>query len=305
MISAPAAQPWNDVASQVFRLDFGGAIWEMRSSIAGLRVELDPRTCEFVSTRTGNADVEVEVDWAESLERPNEVLFDAGIWRSSAARDGLQFDFMTERLGSAPYKRAIFDNGFNFGRVLLNRQLLGGLESYYPLEYPLDELACMHRLGLGHGVELHCCGLATSDGRGYLFVGHSGAGKSTLGKQWVLHRGATILSDDRIVITADDNGYLIHGTPWHGEAGLAKNASARLQSVFLIKHGASNRTEKLNPTRSATELLSRSFVPWYRPQNLAFTLDFLQQLTEKVPVYVFHCLPDGSAVEFLERHHAI
>ncbi|MGZ4814573.1 MAG: hypothetical protein ACXVZV_04140, partial [Terriglobales bacterium] len=162
-----------------------------------------------------------------------------------------------------------------------------------------------HRLGLGHGDELHCCGLAAPDGRGYLFVGHSGAGKSTLGKQWVKHRGATILSDDRIVITGSHNGYTIHGTPWHGEAGLAKNASAQLEAIFLIQHGDTNRTEPLPPTRSAAELLSRSFVPWYRPQNLDFTLRFLQQLTETIPVYVFHCLPDITAVEFLERTHAI
>jgi ABC-type cobalamin/Fe3+-siderophores transport system ATPase subunit len=163
----------------------------------------------------------------------------------------------------------------------------------------------MHRLGLGYGVELHSCGLATPDGRGFLFVGHSGAGKSTLGKQWVKQRGATILSDDRNVVTNDDRGFVVHGTPWHGEAGLAKNASAHLAAIFLIQHGDANETFTLESNRSSAELLSRSFVPWYRRESLDFTLTFLQRLTTTVPVYVFRCLPDQSAVEYLERAHAI
>lgn len=303
MISTPSVE--TGAGAQIARLDFGGAVWEIRSMIREMRLELDLRTREFQSIRTGSANVVIKVEWAESLDVADQVLFDVGIWRSSPAGDGLQFDFFTERLGSAPYKRAIFAREFNFGRVQLNRQLLSNLDSYYPLEYPLDELVCIHRLGLGHGVELHSCGLATGDGRGFLFVGHSGAGKSTLGKQWVKHRGATILSDDRMVVTNDDRGFVIHGTPWHGEAGLAKNASARLQAIFLIEHGEANETVAMERNRSSAELLSRSFVPWYRRQNLDFTLTFLQRLTAVVPVYVFRCLPDVSAVEYLERVHAI
>ena len=290
---------------QVIRLDLGGAVWEMRSAISGLRCELDVRTREFLSNRPGEADVVIEVGWADSLAAAKEVLFDAGLWRCSSHPEGLQFDFITERLGPDPYKRAIFDRRFNFGQVLLNRQLLGNLHSYYPLEYPLDELASLHRLGLGHGVELHCCGLATADGKGYLFVGHSGAGKSTLGKHWVKSRRATILSDDRVVVTAGDKGFVIHGTPWHGEAGLARNASAELQAIFLIKHGDRNRTEPLAAAKAAAELLTRSFVPWYQAEALDFTLGFLQRLSSEVPVYRFDCLPDESAVEYLEREHAI
>jgi len=304
MIAIPVSECVPESAEQLVRLDLGGAVWELRSNIRDLRIELDHRTCEFISRDSGLADVVVEIDWVDSLIANHEILFDAGLWRSSTSSDGLQFDFFTERLGSDPYKRAVFNADFSYGRVLLNRRLLSGINSYYPLEYPLDELASMHRLGLGHGIELHSCGLATKDGRGFLFVGHSGAGKSTLGKNWVQHRGATILSDDRVVVTKGDS-YRIHGTPWHGEAGLAKNARAHLRAIFLIQHGDVNHAEPLSPGRAAAELLSRSFVPWYREQNLDFTLRFLQQLTNNIPVYVFRCLPDRSAVEFLERKYAI
>ncbi|HUN88094.1 MAG TPA: hypothetical protein VMU28_04860 [Terriglobales bacterium] len=292
-------------ALETVTLELGGARWQLRSFVDGLRIDIDGRTAEFVSRCELEPDVAIDVFWTESLNGSGTPLFDAGLWRAYEAGDGVQFDFFTHLLGPEAYKRAIFNKDFSAGQILLNRAVLGKLDSYYPFEYPLDELASMHRLGRGRGVELHSCGLATADQRGYLFVGHSGAGKSTLGKQWVNHRRATILSDDRVVVTGGDDGFRIHGTPWHGEAGLARNASAELRAIFLIRHGQRNQTLSLAPSKSAAELLTRSFVPWYCAEALDFTLSFLDQLSGEVPVYVFDCLPDVSAVEYLERTHAI
>ena len=96
----------------------------------------------------------------------------------------------------------------------------------------------------------------------------------------------------------------MHGTPWHGEAGLARNASAELRAIFFIQHALRNEAVPMKAAQAATELFARSFVPWYRAEALDFTMAFLQRMTERVPVYAFHCLPDVSAVEYLERHHA-
>lgn len=305
MAACEIAGPVAGSAVESVRLDLGGAVWQLRSFAEGLRIRFDERTAEFISRRTDLPDAIVDVHWADEFPDPGPALFDAGLWRAYSAGDRIVFDFFTHLLGPETYKRAIFDAGFSSGQVLLNRRVIGKLDSYYPLEYPLDELASMHRLASGSGVELHSCGLATSDGRGFLFVGHSGAGKSTLGKQWVKHRQAMILSDDRVVVTNGDNGYRIHGTPWHGEAGLAHNASAELKAVFLIEHGDRNETAPIGAPAASAELLSRSFVPWYRASDIDFTLSFLQRMATEIPVYVFQCLPDVSAVEYLERVHAI
>jgi hypothetical protein len=305
MAQREIAVPAVDCALETVCLDLGGACWQLRSFADGLPVALDRRVAEFVSRPGRTPDATVDIRWATEFPSPGPVLFDAGPWRAYSAGDGLQFDFFTRILGPETYKRAIFAPDFNSGQVLLNRRLLEKLDSYYPFEYPLDELASMHRLAQGRGVELHCCGLKTSDGRGFLFVGHSGAGKSTLGKSWTAHRKATILSDDRVVVTDGDNSFLIHGTPWHGEAGLAKNTSADLHGIFLIQQGERNETIAMKPSVASVELLSRSFVPWYRPRDLDFTVAFLERVTATVPVYIFRCLPDVSAIEYLERHHAI
>jgi len=248
--------------------------------------------------------VVVDVRWEERFDVPGDVIFDAGLWRAYQTDESI-FDFHTERLGPEPYKRAVFNREMTRGEVLLNRELLRGEEWYYPLEYPLDELAMMHRLALGGGVELHSCGLAKNDGRGYLFVGHSGAGKSTIGRLWVRERNARILSDDRVIVTKEDGRFRMHGTPWHGEAGLACNANADLKAIFLIQHGRENELVRVNPAQASAELFARSFVPWYRPECLGFSLGFMQEMVSEVPIYILRFVPDATAIQFLEASCAI
>jgi len=293
-----------DQATHVLDLTFAGIKWRLRSYCDGLKVCTDPRTTEFLSCDKSSPHVEVDVRWSTDFPIPGSVIFDAGLWRAYSGESYI-FDFVTERLGPEPYKRAIFNRQFTCGEVLLNHQLLCDQDSYYPFEYPLDELAMMHRLTLGHGVELHSCGLATPDGRGYLFVGHSGAGKSTLGKLWVTERNARILSDDRVIVTRDGESFRIHGTPWHGEAGLAFNGSADLKAIFLIQHGQQNELIRVAPSQASAELFARSFVPWYRPDSLGFSLGFMQSIVSATPIYIFRCPPNPTAIEFLEANCAI
>lgn len=283
---------------------FAGIKWRLVNHCHDLELCTDSRTSEFLSTDNRSPDAIVDVRWADRFPSAGEVLFDAGLWRAYAGEPHV-FDFQSPKFGSEPYKRASFNRDFTEGEVLLSRVLISSETSYYPFEYPLDELAMMHRLGLGHGVELHSCGLATQDGRAYLFIGHSGAGKSTIGKLWVNERNARILSDDRNIITRDAAGFRLHGTPWHGEAGLASNSSATLKAIFLIEHGKTNELVPIAPSQAAAELIARSFVPWYRSEALDFALGFMQSVVNAAPAYILRFVPDAEAVHFLEANCAI
>ena len=97
------------------------------------------------------------------------------------------------------------------------------------------------------------------------------------------------------------NTLRIHGTPWHGEAGLACNSHAELKAIFLIQHGSQNELVRVNPAQASAELFARSFVPWYRPEALGFSLGFMQSIVIEIPIYIFRCVPNPTPSNFWRR----
>jgi hypothetical protein len=243
------------------------------------------------------------VDWADELPQPSgRLLFDSGgVWTLFRTAEGYAFCLRSAALGAAPYKLAMLDTELTRGRVLVSRRHFTSRAPLQPLEYPLDELLMIHRLGRGFGVELHACGVADARGRGLLFLGHSGAGKSTTARLWKAVRGATVLSDDRIILRRDVQGFRIHGTPWHGEAGVAAPGSAPLRRVYFLEHAPANEFVPLASGRAAAEMLARSFVPFHSATALEFTLQLLAAVVEHVPCRVFRFLPNATAIGAIEN----
>jgi hypothetical protein len=282
--------------------------------VAGLRVEMfswaDGPTLEVppvleafpAESRTGGMTLATE--WADEIPTPPcELVFDSGgVWTLYRPGSAYEFVLRSSATGEAPYKAAIVDETFRYGRVLLSRGVFGGRPAVYPLEYPLDELLVIHRLARGEGVEVHACGVLDERGRGLLFVGHSGAGKSTLARQWLkAGGGARILSDDRVILRRGvTGGITMYGTPWHGEARLALPLAAPLCGVYFLEHGTQNELEILEAGRSTAELLARSFLPFHDAAGLEFTVEFYARLAAEVPCHVMRFLPDVTAVETIE-----
>src|SRR5581483_12094600 len=128
------------------------------------------------------ADIEVRTEFVKELKPfPGEPRFDSGaLWQLFSEHDGFTFDFVSDLLGRAPYKRLVVDRNFSLAGLFLSQRLLAPFAPIFPLEYPTDELLITNYLALhGLGVEVHGCGLIDSAAGGQLFLGHSGAGKST------------------------------------------------------------------------------------------------------------------------------
>ena len=269
---------------------------------AGLRIALDPGLSIF-ETSSPACDVEISAEWAGELRAPDArpAFESGGLWSAFKEDGGTSFYFQTSYLGESPYKRAWFNNDFSRGHVQLLKRYFDPELPVYPLEYPLDELLMIHRLAQGEGAEIHACGVVTVDGTGRLFVGHSGAGKSTTSRLWLRQPGSCVLSDDRIILRLRDGKPVMYGTPWHGDAGLAAQASAPVNQILLLEHAGRNEFLPLDPARATAELFARTFVPYHSSSGLAHTLDFLEKLTARVPVAVFRFVPDGSAVEEILR----
>jgi hypothetical protein len=270
-----------------------------------LRLTLDQELREF-AVEAGSCDVDLRIAWADSLDVPRSApLFrSGGLWSLFAEPQGYRFSFLSSLLGMTPYKEAWIDTEFRFGRVLLSRRYFDTDRPVYPLEYPLDELLMIHRLSRGEGVEVHAVGITDESGCGHLFLGHSGDGKSTTAKLWKAHPGVHVLSDDRIILRAHDGRIWMHGTPWHGDAGIASPDCARLSRIYLLEHGNRNERVPLSPGLAAAELFARSFVTHHSPEGIRFALDFLERVTREIPCSVFRFVPDESAVEAICRARA-
>jgi hypothetical protein len=271
---------------------------------SGIKLSLSPELADF-AIAPERCDVGIRVRWTSKMDAPRgKALFDSGgLWSVLEEKDGRRFVFSSAKLGPKPYKLAWFDGEFRRGVVALHRRYLDAESAMYPLEYPLDELLMIHRLARGEGVEIHGLGVVDGAGRGRLFVGHSGAGKSTLARLWQRESRALVLSDDRIILRERGGRIWMHGTPWHGDAGIASPKAAPLCGAYLIEHGTRPELKPLPKGRAAAEFLARSFVPHYSAEAMDFTLGFLARVARDTPCFTFRFFPDQGAVEAILRAH--
>ena len=252
-------------------------------------------------------DIEIALHWTNELLPPiGELLFDSGsvwrLYRDPSAEDGLIFDFASPVISPNPYKRLHVDRDFRKALLLMNRSCFPEGSYCSPLEYPLDELVVMHRLGRERGVEVHAAGLYDATLReaghgGFLFIGHSGAGKSTTTRLWRERRDVTILSDDRIILRKHDGQVWMHGTPWHGEAAFAAAEKCRIDKLFILEQAPENKIIQLRGSQAVGELMARSFLPFYDGPALESTMAFLQEIVETIPCYRLQFVPEQTAVE--------
>lgn len=252
-------------------------------------------------------DLEITLQWENQLlPCPGRLRFDSGsVWKlyddATGAPGDMIFDFASSVIGSDPYKRLHVDHDFRNALLLMNRSYFPDAASCRPLDYPLDELVVVHRLGRERGVEVHAAGMRDSDGDAYLFLGHSGAGKSTTTRLWNQQHSMTVLSDDRIILREHAGQVWMHGTPWHGEAAFAAPEKAPIRRLFILDHAGENKITRLTGSRAAGEIMARSFLPFYDAAALENTMSFLQEIVATIPCYRLEFRPDSSAVEVVRR----
>ncbi len=248
-------------------------------------------------------DVEISAAWADTIRLAGgtPAFNSGGLWTAFHEVDGTSLYFQNDYLGKEPYKHCFFNKDVTRARVTLSAKHFNREAPLYPLEYPLDELLMINRLGCGDGAEIHSCGVVTGDGLGRLFVGHSGAGKSTASRLWMKRPGVRVLSDDRVILRQGKNGPTMHGTPWHGDAGLAEQASAPVHKIYLLEQASTNEIVPLAPARAAGEIFARTFVPHHAGSAIANTLQFLEVVTKVVPVVILRCTADERAIDEVLR----
>lgn len=246
-------------------------------------------------------DLNLRAAWADlSNFAPGRMVFDSGpLWQLYECGTRYAFRFCSPAYGAAPYKVALIDSDLSSGEILIHHPYFVPCREVYPLEYPLDELLAIHLLSRGRGIILHACGLVDEFGQGHLFIGQSGAGKSTTARLWRRVAGASVLSDDRIIVREQGGGFRIHGTPWHGDVKAARPVSAPLSGIYFLTQGWENRLTPVKRSDAVARAFAAAFVPFQDPDAVAFALEFGDALFARVPAHDLTFLPNTGAVSLV------
>jgi hypothetical protein len=291
-------------------LNIADIIIALKSADTSLTLHLAGPVSEFAVKLTASApDIHITVDWADSFESEGagRQLFDSGsTWQLYELPSGSrEFRLSAPFSGWQPYKLARFSRDWTSGEILCQRRYFADGESIYPLEYPLDEALLTNLLAMGRGVEIHACALKDADGRGYLFPGQSGAGKSTTAGLWAVQDGVRILSDERVILREHEGRIKMYGTPWHGDARLGGPLSATLDAIYFLGRGESNDVVPVGRAEAAARLFACSFPPFYSASGLAFTLEFLEQVTGLALTSELKFVPDERVIDFVRERASV
>jgi hypothetical protein len=167
-----------------------------------------------------------------------------------------------------------------------------------PLLHPVDRVLAMGVLAHRNGFIVHSCGWACR-GKSVLFPGVSGAGKTTLCRQLMAAGQGVILSDDRVILRADADGFRACGTPWPGDAKQARNEAAPLAALGFIEKSADHRLTPIRPAEALRRLMEAASIPWFAPRLRDRVLPLVERLVESVPAYRVGFRPDPGVAEIL------
>lgn len=136
------------------------------------------------------------------------------------------------------------------------------------------------------------------DGMGYLFTAPSGTGKSTHTRllRELLGNRAVMINDDKPLISLEEDGPRIHGTPWCGKHGLQTNCSIPLKAICILSQGTGNHIEPLSVNQAMPMLLQQI----HRPRSVVgmhAVLASLDLLLRTVRLYKLECTPEPQAAE--------
>jgi hypothetical protein len=262
----------------------------------------------FLAPPTAQPAITVEVQIVNTLpDLPTgPVRFDAchGLWTLFESNTGLVLECLdTQTLHTRI--RATLDPAFSAVRAFVLDQATATGTGWVPMHIisPLVELCLVTRIAREGGILLHSAGVLSQTG-GYVFTGPSGAGKSTVA-QFFAERGASVLSDERVILRKHGDSVIAYGTPWVGSGRYAKNASGSVTNLFCIHHGTqSHRIETMSPGAVLSSILQQCFLPHWDREAMNATLEFLSQLVQQIPCRSLAFVNQPDVVNYLDHDSA-
>jgi hypothetical protein len=153
------------------------------------------------------------------------------------------------------------------------------------------------------GIFLHAVAVKDIDGKGLVFAGKSGRGKSTTARIWDRYSRAAVLNDDRIIVRKKKSGYVVYGSPWHGDFSdflESRVDSARCAGLFAIHQSDRNRIKSIFSPGQAFKSLYPAVIPVFWDKGLlSSVIGFTHGLTAAVPCFDLGFVNDKAVIGFV------
>ena len=150
------------------------------------------------------------------------------------------------------------------------------------------------------GLIAHSCAFVTTGGEGVLCPGVSGTGKTTLAQLLRRHvPDVDVLTDDRAIITLDDDGLTLWGSPWPGAAQIAGAGSAPLATVVFIRRGASCSRRRVRPADAFRRIVNTLSMPVWEPARCGRALEIVDAIVSNAELLELAYPPTPEAAVWL------
>lgn len=131
---------------------------------------------------------------------------------------------------------------------------------------------------------------------GIIFTGPSGIGKTTQARLWEQYQNAEIMNGDKAILEVKKKEIRVWGSPWKGSSPYAVNTVAFLKAAVVLQKAASNRIRLLSTPEKFQYLTTNFFYPFWDNKCTEQCLSTIDQVVERLPVYLLSCKPEEEAV---------
>lgn len=134
-----------------------------------------------------------------------------------------------------------------------------------------------------------------------LFTGPSGIGKTTQAHLWENIKNAEIINGDKSGIRKINDTWLSYGLPFSGSDKYYKNVSTPIGAIVVLKQGKENKIEKLSPSKAFRYIYGETAISFWHEVFTKPIVESIVELVKEVPIYLFSCTPNESALKVLEK----
>lgn len=192
---------------------------------------------------------------------------------------------LTEHIDAGHLKISI-DERF-FSHIKWNRTLFG----FFALEHL--SLMCQQFL-------LHASFVIYND-TAIVFSAPSGTGKSTQADLWARYEGAEIINGDRVLLMNHNGQWYACGFPICGSSPYCLNKKAPIKAIIYLGKSPENMIKRLDAAEAFRKLYSQSIVNRWNASDCLKISELLNSVCEKIPIYMYNCTKEKSAVKYLKK----